>query len=125
VHEAPGFDEVRRLAFDIAHRVADEHPDDLTVAQRKADRGDRLYLDVMRNGYGQHAVAPYALRALPTAPVAVPLDWSEVRDDEFHPRRITLRNVFRRLGQKDDPWADFHDVAVPYDRLRHSVRGPR
>lgn len=77
----------------------------------------------MRNGYGQNAVAPYGLRALPTAPVAVPLDWSEVADHEFHPRRITLRNVFRRLGRKDDPWADLHDVAVPYYRLRHSVRG--
>jgi bifunctional non-homologous end joining protein LigD len=125
VREAPGFDEVRRLASDLSRRVAREHPDDLTVAQRKADRGDRLYLDVMRNGYGQHAVAPYAIRALPTAPVAVPLDWSEVRDVEFHPRRITLRNVFRRLGQKDDPWADLHDAPVPYDQLRQSIRGLR
>lgn len=122
VHEAPGFDEVRSLAATLAGRVADEHPDVLTVAQRKADRGDRLYLDVMRNGYGQHAVAPYALRALPTAPVAIPLDWSEVADHEFHPRRVTMRNVFRRLGQKNDPWADLTDASVPYDRLRDRLR---
>lgn len=121
IHGCPGFDESRHLARQLARRVAEAHPDTVTVAQRKADRGDRLYLDVLRNGYGQHAVAAYALRALPTAPVAVPLDWSEVADAQFHPRRLTLRTVFRRLAQKDDPWADFTDRSVSFDTLASSA----
>lgn len=121
IHGCPGFDESRHLARQLARRVAEAHPDTVTVAQRKADRGDRLYLDVLRNGYGQHAVAAYALRALPTAPVAVPLDWAEVADAQFHPRRLTLRTVFRRLAQKDDPWADFTDRSVSFDTLTSSA----
>ena len=124
VHDCPGFDESRRLARHLARLVVDKHPDAVTLAQRKDDRGDRLYLDVLRNGYGQHAVAAYALRALPTAPVAVPLDWSEVADARFHPRRITMRTVFRRLAQKEDPWRDLDDSSVSFDHLRRAAGVP-
>ena len=43
--------------------LAARHPDELTVAFHKADRGDRLYLDTARNGYAQTVVAPYSVRA--------------------------------------------------------------
>ncbi len=50
------------------------------------------------------AAAPYSLRPLPGAPVAVPLDWDEALASSFHPQRITISNLARRLAQKDDPW---------------------
>jgi bifunctional non-homologous end joining protein LigD len=51
-------------------------------------------------------VAPYSLRPIDGAPIAAPLDWDEALDTGFHPRRITIANVFRRLAHKADPWAD-------------------
>jgi bifunctional non-homologous end joining protein LigD len=36
--------------------------------------------------------------------VATPLDWSEL--GRARPRATTIANLFRRLGRKDDPWAD-------------------
>src|SRR6056297_355882 len=75
-----------------------------TLEQRKDKRNGRLFLDVLRNAVANHAVAPYSLRPLPGAPVAAPLHWDEALDSSFHPRRITIGNVFRRLGQIDDPW---------------------
>lgn len=122
VDDCPSFDESRALALALARRVAADHPEAVTLEQRKADRGDRLYLDVQRNAYGQHAVAPYALRALPAAPVAIPLDWSEVRDKNFHPRRITIRNVFRRLAHKHDPWAELDSSRMPFTDVKRRVR---
>lgn len=103
---APGedFDDVRAFARDAARLLASRKPDDYTTEQRKDKRKGRLYLDMMRNAYGQHAVAPYSLRPLPGAPVAAPLDWDEVEDSALTPRAVTIRTVFRRLGQKDDPW---------------------
>ena len=38
------------------------------------------------------------------APVATPLDWDELDDTSLGPRRYTIANLFRRLGQKRDPW---------------------
>ena len=94
---------VRTLARDMADHLAEQDPDLLTTAPRKERRGDRIFLDVNRNAYGQTSVAPYSLRSRPGAPVATPLDWSELgraTPDRYDPRRIR-----RRLARKADPWA--------------------
>jgi len=117
-----GFDEVRRFARALAEHVARRHPDKLTVEQRKQARGNRVFLDYLRNAYGQTAVAPYAVRAIEGAPVATPLTWSEALAADMSPRKYTIRNIFRRLGQTDDPWADIDHQAKPlapaHERLR-------
>jgi len=113
------FDEVRAYARDLAEELALRHPDRLTTEQRKVKREGRIYLDVLRIAYGQTAVPPYAVRARPGAPVATPLDWSEI--GRTGPRTYTIRNIFRRLGQKADPWADMFEHAADI-RLNRRAR---
>lgn len=98
-------DEVRGFARDVAGLLAARHPDRLTTEARKAARGGRLYLDIARNGYAQTAVAPYAVRARPGAPVAMPLSWAEVDDPATTARRWTLTAIHDRL-KAADPWQD-------------------
>lgn len=100
-----GFDAVRELARRMARRLADRHPDALTVEQRKDKRGGRIYLDVMRNAYGHTAVLPYSVRAKPGAPVATPLALDELDEAALDPQGWNLRNVLSRLRSKGDPWA--------------------
>ena len=115
------FDAVRGFARDVAEVVAARDPARLTTEQRKEKRRGRLYLDTARNAYAQTAVAPYAVRARPGAPVAVPLTWDEVGRKDFHPERYTVENVFRRLSRKGDPWADIgrraRSLSQPRGRL--------
>lgn len=59
---AGDFDSVRGFAREIAALLASRHPGELTVEQRKDQRGRRLYLDVMRNAYAQTAIAPSPAR---------------------------------------------------------------
>ncbi|WP_338606258.1 non-homologous end-joining DNA ligase [Desulfoferula mesophila] len=98
------FEQVRAFALEVAQRLVGEHPDVLTTEQRIAKRGGRLYLDVTRNGYGQTSVAPYAVRALPGAPVATPLEWSELTASGLGPQSFNLGNILTRLDQQPDPW---------------------
>jgi bifunctional non-homologous end joining protein LigD len=98
------YDLTRAFALAVAEQVVAREPDRFTVAFHKKERRGRLFIDVLRNGRAAHAVAPYSLRARPEAPVAAPLSWDEALSADFHPRRITIANVFRRLGQIDDPW---------------------
>ncbi|MEQ8697792.1 MAG: non-homologous end-joining DNA ligase [Bauldia litoralis] len=98
------FDEARAFARDAAESLAERYPQELTVEQRKDKRGDRVFLDYLRNAYGQTSVAPYAVRAIEGAPVATPLRWSEAGAGDLDPRKYTLRNIFRRLSRIDDPW---------------------
>ncbi len=102
--EGADFTLTRTFAHRVAEVILPQGP--FTLEHRKADRGDRLFLDIFRNGPAAHVAAPYTLRPLPGAPVAAPLDWDEALDASFRPRRITLANIFRRLAQKPDPWAD-------------------
>lgn len=115
------FDDVRSFARHLARELVDRGPDRLTIEQRKTERKGRLFVDWLRNSYGQHAVAPYSLRALTGAPVAVPLDWDEATSDQFDPRRYRLTSVFRRLGRKRDPWRGMsrhaRSIAEPARRL--------
>lgn len=107
------FDTVRRFARKLTELLAETYREELTTEQRKEKRQGRIYLDIMRNAYAQTAVAPYAVRALDGAPVATPIEWNEL--GAFTPGRYTIRNIFRRMGQKEDPWKDMH---------RHSVQLP-
>lgn len=100
------FDTVRAFAGRVADRLAERHPDTLTAEQRKNRRKGRLYLDIQRNAYGQTGVMPYSLRAKPGAPVATPLAWDELGAGDLTARSYHIRNLFRRLGQVEDPWAD-------------------
>jgi bifunctional non-homologous end joining protein LigD len=112
------FDLSREVAMAVAERVVARHPDRFTVAFHKAERRGRLFIDVLRNGRAAHAVAPYSLRARPEAPIAVPLSWDEALSPDFRPRRITLANVFRRLGQVGDVWAGHPKATVPLAEVR-------
>lgn len=115
------FDEVRAFARDAADLLVARHPERLTREQRKAKRGDRVFLDIMRNAYAQTAVVPYAVRAREGAPVATPLEWDELGGAGMGPRRYGIRNLFRRMSRKEDPWKGMgrraRSLAAPRDAL--------
>jgi bifunctional non-homologous end joining protein LigD len=100
-----GFDPVRDFARAVAELMIRDTPDRFTLQQRVDQRGNRIYLDVQRNGYAQMAVAPYSVRARRAAPVATPLQWAEVEDAGLNPRRFTMRTMGDRLATTQDPWA--------------------
>jgi bifunctional non-homologous end joining protein LigD len=99
------YDDVREVARQIAEFLAAAHPDEMTVEQRKDKRGDRLFLDMMRNAYAQTVVAPLSVRARPGAHVATPLHWEEVEDPKLTPDRFTMPSVVKRLEEIEDPWS--------------------
>ena len=59
--QAGGYDGARAWASEIAGRVAAELNDRATCDVRKAKRGERVYIDVLQNARGHHAVPPYVL----------------------------------------------------------------
>jgi bifunctional non-homologous end joining protein LigD len=101
-------EEVGAFAEGLAAVLAARHPDELTAAFHKADRGDRLYLDIARNGYAQTSVAPYSVRPRRGAPVATPLEWDELADPAFRPDGWTITTMPARLAEREDPWASLH-----------------
>lgn len=106
------FDEVRKKAEEIASGLSEKYPDNLTTEQQKNKRKGRLFLDYLRNSYGQTSVAPYSIRIIEGAPIATPLSWEELKDKDINSRTYNIKNIFRRMGQKVDPWRDFENYEV-------------
>jgi bifunctional non-homologous end joining protein LigD len=73
------------------------------VTRQVGKRGARVYLDYVQNGHGRLLVAPFSVRALPGAPVSMPLTWSEVTP-KLDIRKFTIETAPARLRRrKDDP----------------------
>lgn len=99
------FDVVRACAKAIAQKLVAQDPKHLTLEIRKEKRGNRIFIDVLRNAFAQTAVAPYAVRPREKAPVAMPISWDEVEDSKLISQRYTIENVFKRLDRYGDEWS--------------------
>ena len=114
------FDEVRPFARDVARALVDRG-EDLTVEVRKAKRGNRVFVDWLRNAYAQTTVASYSVRARATAPVVTPVSWEELEDPAIGPQSYDLGNIRERLDRVGDPWRGMarhaRSIGRPRERL--------
>ncbi len=113
----PGFKTVRKLARVVCNALVEQARDRYTIAHRKNKRGDRVFLDIFRNGRSQTSVAPYCLRPRAHAPVAAPIRWSELDDPDLRPDSITLDAVVDRLEDRGDPWEGIEEDRVAVDAI--------
>ena len=116
------YDSVRDFARELAEIVVRQAPKERTTQQLKADRGDRVFIDTNRNGYAQLVAPAYAVRARKGAPVSVPLDWAELKKKNLRSDSFTIRTVFDRLGDVDDPWAEFWQSGVTLTKARRALQ---
>ena len=119
LRRGPSFGDVHAYARSVAEAMVADHPNRLTLEWKVSDRGQRIYLDINRINYAQHAVAPYGVRARPRAPVAMPIHWEELRDSKLKPDRWTIRTAANRIASEGDPWRD-----IAKDARRLPARAP-
>jgi len=70
-----------------------------TTEMKKSKRGKKIFIDYLRNAYGQTSVSPFSLRAIESAGVATPVEWTEL-NNLTSASQFTFQNIFRRMGQK-------------------------
>ena len=93
---------VKSFADRFSRAIAEAEPDVFTANIRKAQRKGRIFLDWLRNQRGATAVMPYSARAREGAPVAAPIDWSEM-DATESAAAFTIRDadtLLERAGSK-------------------------
>jgi bifunctional non-homologous end joining protein LigD len=98
-----GYEEIAKLAEQVATLVARENSDTSTVERslKKRKKG-QIYLDHMQNAKGKSVVAPYSVRPRAGATVSTPLDWKEVEAKKITPQDFTIKNLGERLAEKGD-----------------------
>ncbi|MGD0872262.1 MAG: DNA ligase D [Bryobacteraceae bacterium] len=99
------YEETRTFAELIARLAVSEKPDLFTTPRSVSKRQkNRVYFDYLQNGRSKTIAAPYVLRAYPGAPVATPLEWSEVRHG-LHPAQFNIANAIERFTARGDLFA--------------------
>lgn len=111
IRRGPDANDVLAFARTLVSRLAATYPDELTVEHSIAARGDRVYLDWFRNGFGQTVVMPYSVRRREKAPISMPLDWSQVQPT-LVPSSFNIRNFQEKLKWADG-WRDFFSERQP------------
>lgn len=91
VRRDKNFDERREEAKALAKKMEEKYPDILTTAIRKNKRENKVFIDYLRNAYGQTSVCPYSLRPIPSCGVAMPIDWDDLSKIK-KPDQFTLSN---------------------------------
>lgn len=99
IRRGKDFDSLREEARSLAEQLAKAHPDLLTTEVSKDKRKGRIFVDYLRNAYGQTSICPFSLRATERAGVATPLEWSALSKLD-RPDAYGIENIFRRLSQQ-------------------------
>ncbi|AVA25305.1 MULTISPECIES: non-homologous end-joining DNA ligase [unclassified Rhizobium] len=105
--------DVKAAAEAIAEGMSADNPEKYLSVAAKAKRAGHIFIDYLRNGRGNTAVAAYSTRARPGAAISMPLAWDELTD-RTGPSSFTVKNAASRLDERSaDPWADFFEAAEP------------
>jgi bifunctional non-homologous end joining protein LigD len=96
------YEEARIFAELISRLVVHEKPDMFTTPRSLSKRQrNRVYFDWVQVAKSKTIAAPYVLRAYGGAPVATPLEWSEVKRG-LHPSQFNITNALDRFQKKGD-----------------------
>jgi len=91
--------EVKSFAASVAEEMVAAAPDAYIVTMSKAMRTGKIFIDYFRNDYTATAIADYSARARPGVPVALPLEWNELKDLKSA-SQFTMKDVLNRLKSK-------------------------
>ena len=100
--EEDDWESVKSFAGALAHEMAGDAPSAYVATMTRAKRKGKIFIDFFRNDYTATAIADYAVRARPGAPVALPLSWKEL-DDLESGSQFTMKDVLARLKHKKPP----------------------
>jgi bifunctional non-homologous end joining protein LigD len=100
--------EVKAFCAAMASAMVRDVPGAYVATMSKEKRKGKIFVDYFRNDYTATAIADFAVRARPSAPVAVPLEWSEL-DKLQAANQFTTEDVLKRLKRKRPDPARYHN----------------
>ncbi len=93
----------RELARVVGLHLLNAYPEDITVEWSVQKRRGKIFMDTNMNARGKSLVAPYSPRALPGAPVSMPITWAELQT--AYPLMYRIPTVIGALRTRRDAWS--------------------
>ncbi|HET9727770.1 MAG TPA: non-homologous end-joining DNA ligase [Acidimicrobiia bacterium] len=96
--------QVRAAAVAVARELARRHPDRITDAWWKEERGKRIFIDFNQNSPHKTVFGAWSVRPRPGAQVSMPFRWDEL--DAIDPDAQTIATAAQRVAHHGDAWAE-------------------
>jgi len=90
------------FAQQIGVHMTQTHPALFTIEWSRDKRPNKVYFDYNQNGMGRTLPVPYSARAVPGAPVSMPLEWEEVA--KIQPEDFDIISVPELMQTRPDAW---------------------
>jgi DNA ligase D-like protein (predicted polymerase) len=107
--------QVRAAAVALARELERRHPETITAAWWKEERGRRVFVDFNQNAPHKTVFGAWSVRPRTGAQVSTPLTWDEVATVE--PDELTIATVPDLVRRRGDPWADMGDAPQSLEPL--------
>ncbi len=98
--------EVRSAAVALARELERRHPDRLTAAWWKEERGRRVFVDFNQNAPHKTVFGAWSVRSRVGAQVSTPVTWDELTS--VMPDDLTLPVVMDRARAGSNPWSEMN-----------------
>jgi bifunctional non-homologous end joining protein LigD len=109
------FAAARQMCDTLGRHLMQAHPDVITMEWSVAKRTGKIFIDSNMNVRSKTLNSAYSPRALPGAPVSMPLTWDELA--KAHPMDFRMWNVFERLERQGDVWQDAIALKTDLQRI--------
>ena len=101
--EKDKWEKVKAFGGQVAEEMVRDTPSAYVATMSKSKRKGKIFVDYFRNDYTATAIADFAVRARPGAPVALPLEWKEL-DKLRAASEFSIRDALKRLEKyKSEP----------------------
>jgi DNA ligase D-like protein (predicted polymerase) len=99
--------DVRTAAVALARQLERRHPDRITAAWWKEERGSRVFVDFNQNAPHKTVFGAWCVRPRVGGQVSTPISWDDLAG--IVPDDLTIATVPARLAERGNPWAGIYD----------------
>jgi bifunctional non-homologous end joining protein LigD len=103
IKEEFDFSVIKDFSKKIADILVKRFPKKYTTLLSKSKRENKIFIDYLRNSFAQSSIAPYSIRAIKNAPVATPIEYSELKGS-LTSQSFNIKNIYKR---KKEPFKNF------------------
>jgi DNA ligase D len=107
--------QVRACAVALARELERRHPDLLTAAWWKEERGRRVFVDFNQNAPHKTVFGAWSVRPLPGGQASAPFTWDEL--DTIDPAAMTIATLPARVDERGDPWRESYGTPQSLEPL--------
>lgn len=90
---------MKSYAGALADEMVAATPEAYIATMSKAKRAGKIFIDYFRNDYTATAIADYGVRARAGAPVALPIEWKELKTLKSA-SQFSMKDVLERVKGK-------------------------